>query len=74
VSPKVPSATAENQYCDDDDQKIGGVHIVLFGSFATGSDTCHLAQPRTRVRAHPPRVVRLARRQCWSLVGGTCLG
>ncbi len=41
VSPNVPSATAENQYCDNDDQKIGGVHVVLLGPFATGSDTCH---------------------------------
>ena len=32
VSPNVPSATAENQYRDDDDQKIGGVHLVLLGN------------------------------------------
>ena len=31
VSPNVASATAENQYRDEDDQKIGGVHIVLRG-------------------------------------------
>ena len=29
VSPNVPSAAAENQYRHEDDQKIGGVHIVL---------------------------------------------
>jgi hypothetical protein len=29
VSPNVPSAAAENHYRHEDDQKIGGVHIVL---------------------------------------------
>jgi hypothetical protein len=31
MSPNVPSAAAENQYRHEDDQKIGGVHIILLG-------------------------------------------
>jgi len=29
VPPNVSSAAAENQYCHEDDQKIGGVHMAL---------------------------------------------
>ena len=31
LEPVSPNVTAENQYRDEDDQKIGGVHIVLPG-------------------------------------------
>ena len=31
LEPMSPNVTAENQYRDEDDEKIGGVHIVLPG-------------------------------------------
>jgi hypothetical protein len=32
MSPNVPGAAAENQYRDENDQKSGGVHMVLMGN------------------------------------------
>ena len=46
VSPNVPSAAAKNQYRDDDDQKIGGVHSARCAT-AGLTDCSKLLRSRT---------------------------